>query len=809
MAMALRGEEGVDWGGAQWISAAVSSVTDDGFVVVERGDVGYQSMRLRRELGVRAGLRRATIRVCGLGHYELTIDGRKVGEDLFTPGWTNYRKTCLYDNYDVTAHLERPGRHALGLLLGNGMYHIDDTTRYTKFTGSFGPLKAIARLHLEYRVGPPEVVATDATWRLSAGPITFSHIFGGEDYDARLESPGWDSPQFAAAAPWTAAAATWTAAAATWTAAAVVDGPGGRLRGASVAAPPIRAIETLTLTSVAALRDGVVVYDLGQNASMMPRVRVSGAAGATVRIIPGELLASDGAVDRSSCGGGMAYWQYTLSGGGCESYFPKFWYHGARYLQVECVAAEPGAARPVVEGLESVIVHSVCEPVGEFACSNGLLNGAYGLIRWAQRSNMWSYMTDCPHRERLGWLEQTHLNGPALRYNFRLDQLFAKTMHDMAETQQADGMVTTTAPEFAVFDGLFRNSPEWSSAFLLIAWQQYEFTGDLELLRLYYDDMARYVEYLASRAEDWIVSFGLSDWYDIGPGEPGYSKLTPNGVTGTAFYYQDTRILAQAAALLGRGGDAARLLEQAERIRGAFNARFFDAETGQYATGSQCANAMAIVMGLVDAEHRAAVLRNVVADVEAKGLTAGDVGFRYLLRALADGDRSDVIYAMINQSATPGYGMMLAKGATALTEAWDANPRSSQNHFMLGQISEWFFHDLAGIQSDPDGPGFRKVILKPTVVGDLTWVKASYKSPHGTIVSEWQRSDATGETTFTATIPANTTATVLLPTSALNSAVTSSTPSDNAVKFLKVEGGYTIYELTAAGTFSFTLVPNT
>lgn len=792
--MALLSED-LDWDGAQWIGAATSGFVADGFVVVEKADAErYQSMRLRRELEVKPQLRRATLRVCGLGQYELTIDGSKVGEDLFTPGWTNYTKTCLYDTYDVTTQLQRSGRHAVGLLLGNGMYNVEDTTRYTKFTGSFGPLKAIAHLRLEYSVGPTEIVGTDGNWRISPGPITFSHIFGGEDYDARLEANGWDSPGFNDA---------------NWDAATVVNGPGGTLRGDNVAAPPIRAIQTMKVASVKELKRGVSIYDLGQNATMMPRITVKGAAGAMVRIIPAELLHDDGTVDRISCGGGMAYWEYTLAGTPKgETYFPKFWYHASRYLQVECIGSAPGQPLPTVESLDNVIVHSTSEPIGEFSCSNDLFNKIYTLIHWAQRSNMASYMTDCPHRERLGWLEQTHLNGPALRYNFRLDKLFTKTMHDMADTQWADGMLTTTAPEFVIFGDWYseyRNSPEWSSAFLLIAWQQYEFTGDFELLRIYYDNMVRYVAYLGSRAEYDIVSFGLSDWYDIGPGEPGPSKLTPKGVTGTAFYYQDTLILAQVAKLLGRSEDVAKFQQQAERIRGSFNAKFFNADTNQYATGSQCANAMALVMGLVDPAHRAPVLENIVADIEEKGLTAGDVGFRYLLRALADGNRSDVIFKMNNQSTKPGYGMMLAKGATALTEAWDANPRSSHNHFMLGQITEWFFHDLAGIQSDPDGPGFRKVILKPTIVGDLTWVKASYISVHGKIISEWKHTE--GETTITTAIPVNTTATVFLPTAALNSVMRPASSNCSGVKFVKVEDGFTIFEITAAGTYTFTMEP--
>lgn len=792
--MALLGED-MDWGSAQWIGAATSGFIAEGFVVIEKADAeSYQTMRLRREVEVKPQLRRATLCVSGLGQYELTIDGRKVGEDLFTPGWTNYKKTILYDTYDVTMQLQHSGRHALGLLLGNGMYRVEDTTRYTKFTGSFGPLKAIAHLQLEYTIGPTEIVTTDGSWRISPGPITFSHIFGGEDYDARLEAIGWDSPGFDDA---------------TWVAAVVLDGPGGKLRGDSVAAPPIRVIETRKVAGVKELKPGVRVYDLGQNASMMPRITVHGAAGAMVRIIPAELLNDDGTVNRTSCGGGIAYWQYTLAGTPKgETYFPKFWYHASRYLQVECMASAPDQAVPVVETIENVIIHSISEPVGEFACSNDLFNKIYTLIHWAQRSNMVSYMTDCPHRERLGWLEQTHLNGPALRYNFRLDKLFTKTMNDMADTQWADGMLTTTAPEFMIFGGWYseyRNSPEWSSAFLLIAWQQYQFSGDFELLRIYYDNMVRYVAYLSSRAEGDIVSFGLSDWYDIGPGEPGPSKLTPKGVTGTAFYYQDTLILAQVAKLLDRSEDVAKFQQQAERIRQSFNTKFFNADTNQYATGSQCANAMALVMGLADPAHRAAVLENIVVDIDAKGLTAGDVGFRYLLRALAEGNRSDVIYKMNNQSITPGYGMMLAKGATALTEAWDANPRSSHNHFMLGQISEWFFYDLAGIQSDPEGPGFRKVLLKPTIVGGLSWVKASYVSAHGKIVSEWTHTE--DETTVTTGIPANTTAKVFLPTAALKSFVRPESSARSGVNFVKVEDGFTIFEITTAGVYIFIMEP--
>jgi len=376
---------------------------------------------------------------------------------------------------------------------------------------------------------------------------------------------------------------------------------------------------------------------------------------------------------------------------------------------------------------------------------------------------MMSVMTDCPHREKLGWLEEDHLNGPSLRYEFDLARLFTKMMNDMADSQLANGLVPDIAPEYVQFQGGFRDSPEWGSAFLLVPWQQYEFTGDLELLRRHYAGMQRYVAYLGSKSKDHIVSHGLGDWYDIGPKPPGVAQLTPIALTATAFYYYDSWVLARAAELLGKTADAKTYGELAAAIKQAFNRKFYSQATAQHATGSQCANAIALVMDLVDPAARPKVLDHLVADVREHGnaLTAGDVGYRYLLRALADGNRSDVIFDINNQSEKPGYGYQLKQGATSLTEAWDAGRASSQNHFMLGQIVEWFYHDLAGIRGDPAGPGFKKIIIKPAVVGDLAWVRATYNSVHGPIKSEWRRS--ADELTLRVTIPANTTATVWVP----------------------------------------------
>jgi alpha-L-rhamnosidase len=758
-----------DWG-ASWIGA--------------RPGVSYETMLLRREFAVKRGLRRALAHVCGLGHYEMTLNGRKVGQDLLAPGWTKYDKTCLYDTHDI-APLLREGRNAVGILLGNGMYNVKGG-RYTKFKGSFGPLKAIGQLRLEYDDGSMELVGTDDGWHASPGPITFSCVYGGEDYDARREAQGWDQAGFDDSR---------------WEPTVRVGGPGGRLVGHSCAAPPIRVFDVLKPVSIKPLRPGVMVYDLGQNAALMPRIGVRGPAGAAVKITPAELVHADGRVDRGSCGGGEAYWKYTLDGRGHQTYFPKFFYHGCRYLEVECPAAANGQPA-VVESLEGVVVHGSSPAAGEFACSNELFNRIRTLVRWSQRSNMMHVLTDCPHRERLGWLEEYHLNGPSLRYEFDLARLYAKGMNDMADSQLDSGLVPDIAPEYTVFPEGFRDSPEWGSAMVVVPWQQFEWTGDLELLRKHYQGMKRYVSYLESRSKGDIVSHGLGDWCDVGPNPPGYAQLTPPALTATAFFYLDAEILARTAQRLGQAEDAKRYKALAWRIRAAFQKAFFNSATNQFATGSQCANSMALVLGL--APRTSSVLDAIVADVRKRNnaLTPGDVGYRYLLRALADGGRSAVIFDINNQSDKPGYGYQLNKGATSLIESWDARRDSSQNHFMLGHIVEWFYHDLAGIGCDPAGPGFKRILIRPQPVGNVTWVRAAYDSIHGRIDCHWKIID--GAFTLEATIPANTTATVSIPAKSPDSVTEGAAAADRSpgVRFVGYEAGRAIFEV-GSGRYRF------
>jgi alpha-L-rhamnosidase len=725
----------------------------------------------RRVFHVRGEVLRARVFVCGLGQFELRVNGGKVGEDVLEPGWTDYRKRCLYVVRDVTSYL-RERENVIGVMLGNGMYNVVGAKgRYTKFKGSFGPPKVIADVRVEYADGRVDVVGTDGEWKVSAGPIVFSCIYGGEDYDARREASGWDAPGFSDGH---------------WAAAEECEGPGGVLEEQSI--PGVRVMERLEAVRVTEPRAGVRVFDVGRNISGWPRVRVRGAPrGLVVKMVTGELLDEEGCVTQRNTGKGV-WFSYTARGaeeggndegrmtkdetGGSEmgegdpdrriamrsfgpaweEWAPRFSYTGFRYVQVEGVP----------EGVEVEVmgewVHSSARRVGSFRCSNALLNRVHELIVSAVRSNTQSIFTDCPHREKLGWLEQTHLMGRSVMCNFDVARLCAKVCRDMRDAQDDRGCVPTIAPQYTRFDppwDVFNDSPEWGSAMVIVPWLVYARYGDRGILEDNWGAMGRYVEYLGTRAAGslreplarleesgiGIVDYGLGDWYDIGPGDPGFAKLTSRGVTATGIYYLDLVIMQKAARVLGREEEAREYRMRARRVRDAFNARFFNAETGQYDTGSQCANGMALALGVVPRQCRGLVLENLVRDIRYHGnhITAGDVGFGFVLQALAEGGRSDVVFDVLRRTDPPSYGYQLAQGATALTEAWDANRKVSQNHMMLGHAEAWFYEWLVGIRVDLTQLPPGRILIDPQPVGDVSWAEAGYDSVLGRITCRWER----------------------------------------------------------------------
>lgn len=719
----------------------------------------------RRAFQATKPIRKALVFVSGLGQYELHLNGGEITESVLNPGWTNYRKTVLYDAYDLTAAM-RPGVNIFSVLLGNGMYNVPGVKgRYTKFIGSFGQPKLILQMDITYADGSEETLVSDKSWKTMPGPITFTSIYGGEDFDARKEPAGWEGPSFDDRA---------------WQTAIEVAGPNGNpAPGSELAAsrlPRIAIDRILKAERVTHPRTGVAVYDLGQNFSGWPLLRVHGQAGDAVTLIPGELLDDTGLVSQASGGAGprnQNRFTYTLRGDGTETWHPRFSYWGFRYVQVEVRpfnSSESG--RMQLDAVEGAFVHAGADTAGSFTTTQPKFAAIHRLIDNAILSNSMSVLSDCPTREKLGWLEQTHLAAASILYNFDDAALYEKMAADMRDAQLADGLVPAIAPEYVAFVNAagistdFRDSPEWGSAMILSPWAAYQFYGDKEPLERSYDAMRRYAEYLKSRAHDHILSYGLGDWFDIGPGRLGESQLTSKSLTATALYYQDLLALTQISRVLGKQIDSAAFADEASAIREAFNHLLFHADTQQYDRGSQTADAISLALGMVPEASRQAVLDHLVEDIRSHNnhVTAGDIGFHYVVRALTDSGRSDVLRDMLLRDDPPSYGYQLARGATTPTEDWNSGPTSSQNHFMLGHAEEWFYRGLAGIDFDMSRPTDERITIRPAFLSGIDEASARYQSVLGLVENGW-RQVADGYQ-MQLTIPPGARATLLLPATA-------------------------------------------
>ena len=784
-----------DWTNAEWIAydkipdTLVNILPTDGKKDTYTGN--NVMPLLRKSFQIMKPVKKATMFICGLGHFDLSINGKKIEDHFLDPGWTKYDKQALYVPFDVTKNLKR-GENAVGVMLGNGFYYIPPVSgRYRKLKVAFGYPKMICRLVVEYSDGSIENIVSDRSWKTSAGPITFSSIYGGEDYDARLEQKGWDEPTFQASS---------------WKNVVVVNGP--PVLNAQMA-ESLKIMDSFSIKNKYPISSNSWVFDLGQNASGIVRIKVAGKKGDTIRILPAELLKADSSISQRPSGSPY-YWQYILKGEGIETFQPRFTYYGFRHVQINGAVPkdEKNPSRsPFLIELKGLHTSNSAGNVGSFSSSNQLLDQTYKLIDWALRSNTASLFTDCPHREKLGWLEEAHLMGNSIRYNYDVVNLYRKQVQDMKYSQTEQGLVPEIAPEYVKFewgDGMFRDSPEWGSNAIITPWDLYRWYGDKEILESSYEMMKRYIDYLQTKAKGHILSQGLGDWYDLGPKPPGVSQLTPMGVTGTAIYYLDLNIISDAATLLNKEEDATGYKKLAAEVKKAFNDTFFNKNTKQYGTGSQTANAMAVYMGLVEPEYKEAVIENIVADISNRGyaLTAGDIGYHYLLSVLNEAGRDDVIFYMNSRTDVPGYGYQLAKGATALTESWQALPTVSNNHFMLGHLMEWFFCGLGGIRQSDSSVAFKNLIIDPRPVKDLAKAKVRFDSPYGVISSDWKKQE--GSFDIKIEIPPNTTATLYLP--ATNASVVTEnnlTITNNPnIRFVGYQNGKSIFNL-GSGSYQF------
>jgi alpha-L-rhamnosidase len=747
------------WANARWIAY---EQLDDSMKVVpgvhgSGNELGNKAVKrsvvpmFRKEFSVAENIEKASINISGLGHYELHLNGEKVGDRFLAPGWTNYQKRIFYNTFDIT-DLLKSGKNAIGVLVGNGFYNVN-RERYRKLVIAYGYPKLIFNITIQYKDGSVENIISDENCRVLPSPITFSSIYGGEDYDATLEQTGWNTAGFDDS---------------NWKTPVIINDS------IEILEPetdyPLKVMQEFQVKEILTSKTDRTIYDFGQNASGIVSLKVKGNKGAKVTIRPDELINDEGNITQRS-GGGPYEFSYILKGEGEETWQPKFTYYGFRYADVEITEPENASGKTEILELKMLHTRNSSPTMGSFSCSDTLFNQTFELINWGIKSNMASVTTDCPHREKLGWLEQTYLIGPSMHYNFDIQTLYSKVVTDMMDSQLDNGLVPDIAPEYVPFQGGFRDSPEWGSASVIIPWQMYKWYGNEAVLQEAYPMMKRYMAYLQTKADNNILSHGLGDWYDLGPKHPGEAQLTPKAVTATSIWYYDLQIIAKVAEMLGHNEDSRQFENLSAQVKEAFLKSFYDEQTGVCATGSQTSYAMSLYTGLIPDSDKEKVLTNLIDSIAKNdfALTSGDIGYHFLVRVLSENGRSDILYKMNNRSDRPGYGYQLKKGATALTESWDALTTSSNNHMMLGHLMEWFYAGLGGIYQTENSVAYNEIIIAPKPVGDIKWVKCSFNSPKGMIQSDWKKEGKSF--VLIVEVPKDASAKIILPDEFKNSAL--------------------------------------
>ncbi|WP_187443972.1 family 78 glycoside hydrolase catalytic domain [Sphingobacterium phlebotomi] len=737
---------GADWGDAQWIT---KEVLPDSLVnplplssSKLRIDKNYDLPVFRKNIELDKKLVSSIAYISGLGHYELFLNGQPVDDAVLQPGWTKYDKEAYYVVYDLTEHWHK-GKNTVGVMLGNGFYYIPPIKgRYQKHKVAFGLPKLKMKIVNRYADGSEEVIDSNTSWKVHQSPITFSSMYGGEDYDEHVLQGNWSEPDFDDNA---------------WDTALLVDGPSLRLQETE----PVQIMERFKSQYVNQIDERLQVYDFGQNASGIVRVKMKGQQGDTVRIYPAELLNEEGRANQKHSGSPY-YYQYVFAKDGEIHWRPRFTYYGFRYAEVRLMPAHN--QKITIEEITAEHIRNGARQIGSFQSSDTLFNQIHTLINWGIKSNMVSVFTDCPHREKLGWLEQLHLMGPSVQYNFDVERLFAKSLGDMRQSQTEEGLVPETAPEYVHFDwggDVFRDSPEWGSSSIILAWYAYRWYGNKTFLTDNYDMMKKYMHYLQGKAKDNILYQGLGDWYDLGPERPGFSQLTTPGITATATYYYDLEIMAKIAELLEDNEKKIYYDSLRNEVYRAFNEKFYQEDNAVYGSGSQTALSMALYMGLVDKANKDKVRANLIKDIADRdtSFTAGDIGHRYLLQTLQQADRDDLIYAMHKDDTRPGYGYQIRQGAKALTESWAALPTVSNNHFMLGHLMEWFHTRLGGLGQEEGSIAYRHLRIEPKMLDVVKQRTVAFESPYGPI-----RFEHNGER-YQVEIPVNSRCTLVLPPS--------------------------------------------
>lgn len=687
---------------------------------------------------------RAYIAVAGL--YELYINGEKIGNHRLDPMYTRFDRRTLYVTYDVTSQLQT-GKNAVGVILGNGWYNMQSTAVWDFHKAPWRNRPTFCLdLRVTYTDGTVETITSDRSWKSSLSPIIFNSIYTAEHYDARLEQPGWSTPGFTETKNWRT----------------VIIRPAPSANIVSQAMQPIRAIETIPAADMKKLDDSTYMFNIGRTIAGVSKITVSGEAGTVIRLKHTEKLDKNGYGDMSNID---VHYRPTdksdpfqtdifiLSGRGEETFMPRFNYKGFQYVEV--TSNKPISLKK--ESLTAYFMHSDVATMGMINSSNETLNKIWFACNNSYLSNLYGYPTDCPQREKNGWTGDAHIASETGLYGFDGVTIYEKWMADHRDEQQPNGVLPSIIPS----DGWgyeWGNGPDWTSTVAIIPWNLYEFYGDSKTLNDNYNAIKRYVNHIDELYPSGITTWGLGDWVPV-------KSKSPVEFVSSIYYFTDVNILAKAAKLFGRADDEKRYTALALKIKNALNAKYLNTTTGIYDQGYQTELSMPLYWGLVPENLKAKVAANLAERVKQDNnhLDAGILGAKAILGALSDNGYADVAYSIASQETFPSWGWWIKNGATTLYENWDVFAKSdlSLNHIMFGEINAWYYKGIAGIRIDPANPGFKNVWLEPNFVTGLDHFDAEHTGPYGKIVSNWKRDGDAVK--YSVTVPANSTATVVLP----------------------------------------------
>ncbi|MDD5350574.1 MAG: glycoside hydrolase family 78 protein [Chthoniobacteraceae bacterium] len=747
---------------------------------------------LRKEFTIDREVVRARLYVTARGLYEFSINGARVGEDVFTPGDTDYAKRIQYQVYDVTPLL-RPGANAAGAVLGDGWYCGNMGWWHQRQNYGERP-SLLAQMEVEFADGTRTVIASDATWKTAFGPILEADFLQGEIYDARREMPGWDCAGFDDAA--------W------WKALVLADEGAKRV---AMRGPAVR--RQKELEPIPTTKDPL--FDLGQNMVGWVRVKVTAPAGSTLKIRYGEMLEKDGRIYTANLRSARATDYYTCKGGGEEVWEPRFTFHGFRYVELSGL---PIGVTPVK--VTGIVVHSDIAPTGQFECSDPLINQLQKNIQWGQRGNFVDIPTDCPQRdERLGWMGDAQVFIRTAAFNFNVAGFFTKWQNDIDDAQAPTGELPMVVPNpirSLNFANPADGGPAWADAGVICPWTVYLCYGDAGILAEHYDSMRRFVESMKAGSIGLIRSHpdtgrwgGFGDWLALDGG--GKTEgITPRDLIGTAFFAYCARLMNRIATVLGKPDDAAKYEALFQEIRAAYQARFIT-PGGLLASGTQTACVLTLQFDLAPEALRPGILNALVRHIEENGdrLATGFVGTSYLPHVLTRGGRLDVAYRLLHQKQWPSWLYAVTQGATTIWERWDGwteekgfqtTGMNSFNHYAYGAIGEWLYATVAGVDLDPERPGYRHAVVKPLPGGGLTWARASLATPYGELSSRWEIKD--GMFQLDVVVPSNAAATVCVPAAEGEPVTEGGRPAAEAVEAVGWKEGAAVFRV-GSGHYRF------